>query len=137
MTRLRVLQGLLPLAGLACLAGLYPLIGALRDGVASTINRQDQMILGIYVVLGIFLLKAARNPREHRSLILFAGWSSIAHDSVMIVQGIQHHDLQSDALAYSVIALVALVLIVATPASEQHPPLRRVTADGEMPRSVL
>ena len=48
MIRERALKVLLVLSGLACLAGLYPLTGALRDGVATTINRQDQMILGIY-----------------------------------------------------------------------------------------
>jgi hypothetical protein len=69
MIRERALKILLVLSGLACLAGLYPLSGALRDGVATTINRQDQMILGIYISLGVFLLIAARDPREHRSLI--------------------------------------------------------------------
>src|SRR5204862_4058057 len=103
MMRQRTLQILLALSGLACLVGLYPLTGALRDGVATTINRQDQMILGIYIVLGVFLLSAARNPRDHRSLILFAGWSTVAHDSVMIVQGIQYHDLRVDLIAYAVI----------------------------------
>lgn len=65
MIRERALKVLLVLSGLACLAGLYPLTGALRDGVATTINRQDQMILGIYISLGVFLLIAARNPRQH------------------------------------------------------------------------
>ena len=27
-----------------------------------------QMIVGVYAVLGIFLIRAANNPREHRSL---------------------------------------------------------------------
>ena len=116
MMRQRSLQVLLALSGLACLAGLYPLAGALRDGVATTINRQDQMILGIYIVLGVFLLIAAREPHDHRSLILFAGWSTIAHDSVMIVQGIQYGDLRTDLAAYTVIAVIALALIALTPA---------------------
>jgi hypothetical protein len=102
MIRERALQVLLVLSGLVCLTGLYPLTGALRDGVASTINRQDQMILGSYVSLGVFLLIAARNPLQHRSLILFAGWSTLAHDSVMIVQGIRYHDLRSDLPGYAI-----------------------------------
>jgi uncharacterized protein DUF6632 len=136
MIRLRALQTLLALVGLTCLAGLYPLLGALRDGVASSINRQDQMILGIYIVLGAFLLNAARNPRAHRSLILFAGWSSVAHDGVMILQGFQYHDLAADALGFSIIAVIALALIVLTPASQPQPSVLRVTVDGEMPRPV-
>ena len=116
MIRERALKILLLFVGLACLAGLYPLMGALRDGVASTINRQDQMILSIYISLGVFLLIAARNPREHRSLILFAGWSTLAHDGVMILQGIQHHDLRGDLLGFSIIAVIGVALIALTPA---------------------
>ena len=41
----------------------------------------DQMMLSIYVTLGIFLLLAVRNPSAHRSLIAFTGWSSLAHAS--------------------------------------------------------
>jgi hypothetical protein len=118
MIRERVLKVLLVLSGLVCLAGLYPLTGALRDGVATTINRQDQMILGIYISLGVFLLIAARNPRQHRSLILFAGWSTLAHDAVMIVQGIQYHDLRSDLLGYAIAAVIGLALIALAPAKQ-------------------
>src|SRR5580698_2534307 len=102
--RERALKVLLVFSGLACLAGLYPLSGAIRDGAATSINRQDQMILGIYISLGVFLLIAARRPREHRSLVLFAGWSTLAHDGVMIVQGIQYHDLRDDLVGYAILA---------------------------------
>ena len=115
MKRQRVLQVFLALLGLICLAGLYPLTGALRDGVASSINRQDQMILAIYIALGAFLLRAVRNPSDHRSLILFAGWSTIAHDSVMIVQGVQHHDLQGDLVPFAIIAVVGIALVALAP----------------------
>jgi uncharacterized protein DUF6632 len=118
MIRQRALQILLLFTGLACVAGLYPLGGALRDGVASTINPQDQMILSIYIALGFFLVMAARNPREHRSLILFAGWSTIAHVGVMIVQGIQHHDLRGDLLAFTIIAVIGLMMIALCPARQ-------------------
>jgi hypothetical protein len=118
MIRERALKILLVLTGLACLAGLYPLSGALRDGTATTINRQDQMILSIYIALGVFLLIAARKPREHRSLILFAGWSTLAHDGVMIVQGIQYHDLGGDLLGFAIIGIVGLALIALAPAKQ-------------------
>ncbi len=116
MIRERALKILLVLTGLACLAGLYPLSGALRDGTATTINRQDQMILSIYIALGVFLLIAAREPREHRSLILFAGWSTVAHDGVMIVQGFQYHDLRGDLIGFAIIGVIGLALIALTPA---------------------
>lgn len=73
------------------------------------------MILGIYIALGVFLLIAARDPRAHRSLVLFAGWSTLAHDGVMIVQGIQYRDLRSDVLGYAIVAVVGIALIALTP----------------------
>jgi hypothetical protein len=118
MIRERALKILLVLSGLACLAGLYPLSGAIRDGAATSINRQDQMILGIYISLGVFLLIAARRPREHRSLVLFAGWSTLAHDSVMIVQGFQYHDLRGDLLGYVIIAVIGVALIALAPTKQ-------------------
>jgi len=120
MMQQRALQVFLALAGAACLLGLYPLTGALRDGAATTINRQDQMILGIYIVLGVFLLIAVRNPPRHRSLILFAGWSTLAHDSIMILQGIQYHDLRADLVAYATIAVVGIALVGLTLAIPPH-----------------
>ncbi len=119
MIRERTLKVLLVLSGLACLAGVYPLTGALRDGVATTINRQDQMILGIYICLGVFLLIAALNPRRHRSLILFAGWSTLAHDGVMIAQGVIYHDLRNDVVGFAIIAVIGLALIVLAPTKQE------------------
>ena len=74
------------------------------------------MILSIYIALGVFLLIAAREPSEHRSLILFAGWSTLAHDGVMIVQGIQYHDLRGDLIGFAIIGVIGLALIALTPA---------------------
>lgn len=45
-----------------------------------------QMIAGIYIVLGIFLIIAANNPSAHRSLISFTIWSSLVHAAIMGVQ---------------------------------------------------
>jgi hypothetical protein len=56
--------------------------------------------------------------KQPRSLILFAGWSTLAHDGVMIVQGIQYHDLRSDLLGFAIIALIGLALIALTPAKQ-------------------
>ena len=47
-----------------------------------------QMLCGIYFVLGLYLITAARNPSEHRSLISFAVWSSVAHAAIMAAQSI-------------------------------------------------
>lgn len=47
-----------------------------------------QMMAGLYIVLGVFLMLAARNPAEHRSLISFAIWSSVVHAAIMAAQAI-------------------------------------------------
>lgn len=44
------------------------------------------MIVGIYATLGIFLVRASRNPAEHRSLIGFTIWSSVVHALIMAIQ---------------------------------------------------
>jgi hypothetical protein len=47
-----------------------------------------QMICGIYAVLGVFLILAARDPVGFRSVISFTVWSSIVHGLIMAVQAI-------------------------------------------------
>lgn len=54
----------------------------------------EQMLVGIYFTLGIFLVRASKDPLQHLSLIWFAVWSSVVHGSIMAVQamsGAQHH----------------------------------------------
>ena len=48
----------------------------------------EQMIMGIYVTLGVFLILAAKEPLANRSLIWFAVWSSVVHGVIMLVQAI-------------------------------------------------
>lgn len=43
------------------------------------------MLNAVLATLGVFLVLAARNPAGHRSLILFAMWSSFAHAAIMLV----------------------------------------------------
>src|SRR6266496_1705465 len=50
-----------------------------------------QMICGVYAVLGAFLIAAAREPSEHRSLISFTIWSSFVHAGIMAAQSISDH----------------------------------------------
>jgi hypothetical protein len=47
------------------------------------------MILAIYATLGVFLLRAARDPMANLSLIWFTVWSSVVHALVMAVQALQ------------------------------------------------
>lgn len=42
--------------------------------------------------LGLFLIRAARDPLQHGSLIWFAAWSSIVHALIMGVQAFAYPD---------------------------------------------
>jgi hypothetical protein len=69
-----------------------------------------QMLCGIYFVLGLYLITAARNPSEHRSLISFAVWSSVAHAAIMAAQSIydphERGHLVGDVPALLLVAVV-------------------------------
>jgi hypothetical protein len=69
-----------------------------------------QMIAGIYAVLGIFLIIAAKDPAANRSLIAFTAWSSIVHALIMAVQalGDKHETghLMGDVPALILVAVV-------------------------------
>ncbi len=69
-----------------------------------------QMIVGVYAVLGVFLIMAANNPREHRSLISFAAWSSVVHALIMAAQAFgdqnEHGHLVGDVPALLLVAAV-------------------------------
>ena len=74
-----------------------------------------QMIVGVYAVLGIFLIIAANNPNEHRSLISFTVWSSVVHALIMAVQAIgddsEHGHLVGDVPALLLVAAVLGFLV--------------------------
>jgi len=69
-----------------------------------------QMIVGVYAVLGVFLIMAASNPKEHRSLISFTVWSSVVHALIMAAQAIgdksEHGHLVGDVPALLLVAAV-------------------------------
>jgi len=113
--RNKLLKVMLALAGLAILAGNYPLFSALADTRRTTISVCDQMLLGLYQPLGVFLLLAIRNPSASRSLILAFGWSMITHAAVMTVQSYQHGSLSASALGLFIFAMVGVVLLVLAP----------------------
>ena len=84
----------------------------------------EQMMIGIYGTLGIFLIWASRRPEKHLSLIWFTFWSSIVHGTIMGIQAIA--DKTENAHLYGDVAAlwIAVVLLgVLTP--------RRVTQRPE------
>ncbi len=74
-----------------------------------------QMIVCIYATLGIFLILAAKNPAEHRSLIAFTIWSSVVHAVIMAVQAFgdpaETGHLIGDVPALLLVAIVLRLLM--------------------------
>ena len=48
----------------------------------------EQMIMGVYMTLGVFLVRAAKDPMANASLIWFTIWSSIVHAAIMLAQAL-------------------------------------------------
>ena len=124
MTRERMLKIVLVLVGLLFTAGIYPATMILWHRDRSGYG--DAMMLSLYFTLGIFLLLAARNPSEHRSLIAFAAWSSFAHGVVMAVLAIQiASERLSLLIAVAVLVAIGVTLIALAPATR---PAERTSA---------
>jgi len=83
--RLTALRMALVTVGAVALLAVYPLMRWWPAGFRwqPPQPEYDHMIVAIYATLGLFLLRAARQPLRHLSLIWFAVWSSVAHAGVM------------------------------------------------------
>ena len=86
--RLAALRILLIVVGLIALFAIWPLMILWPSGWAwhSGHSQYPLMIVGIYATLGVFLLRASRDPMKHLSLIWFTVWSSVVHGVIMAVQ---------------------------------------------------
>lgn len=74
-------------------------------------HEYEQMIMGVYVTLGVFLLLAAKDPMAHASLIWFTIWSSIVHGGIMLIQAIVDETDRANLLGdVPALFLVAAVL---------------------------
>lgn len=116
-TRLSYLRVALILVGLIFIFGVYPLMMALwPSGWRWSPNQAqyEQMILGVYATLGVFLLIASRNPLRHLSLIWFTVFSSVVHAGIMTVQALrmpsEHGHLFGDVPALFIVAALLAFL---------------------------
>ena len=105
MSRMWALKCVMVVSGLLFLAGAYPLVMSLWVWQHS--DDLVPMFLSLYVTLGVFLLIAARNPSEHRSLVLFTAWSSFAHAGVMLVQA--YHDVSGRPELFGMSAILVVI----------------------------
>ena len=82
------------------------------------------MIVGVYATLGIFLIRAAKDPAANASLIWFTVASSVVHAGVMAVQAIRDPMHQGHLLGdVPALLLVALVLGVLMNNADRREPL--------------
>ena len=117
MSRLKALKLALFLFGLFFIFGITLMMMLWPEGWGWEPRqyKSEQMILGIYATLGIFLVLASRNPLLHRSLIQFTIWSSIVHASIMLAQALydktEYTNLMGDIPALYLVAIVLWVLL--------------------------
>jgi len=119
MSPYRLLQAALAVFGATFLL-IYPLAilwpsGWAWHAGAPYESQYFMMIVGVYGTLGVFLLIASRNPRDHRSLIWFTVWSSVVHGAIMAVQSMptmHHGHLVGDVPALFLVAIVLGGLLV-------------------------
>ena len=130
-TRMRLLRIALVIFGLIFVLAVYPLMMSLwPSGWRWQPNQPEyeQMILGVYATLGVFLLIASRNPLEHRSLIWFTVWSSLVHAGIMAVQAMNTPAERGHLLGdIPALFLVAVVLALLMPRAA-HPEMAKATA---------
>lgn len=89
--RMKALKLALRLFGIISIGGIYLMMRLWPAGWVWTPSQPEyeQMILGIYATLGVFLILAARDPLKHLSLIWFTIVSSLVHGGIMLAQALQ------------------------------------------------
>ena len=102
------------------LSMVWPSGWSWHDGPPAA-NDYFLMIVGVYATLGIFMIRAAKNPAANASLIWFVVWSSIVHAGVMAWEAMRNPmmggHLIGDVPALLLIALVLGYLMKRAPAS--------------------
>ena len=112
--KLKYLKIALYVFGIIFLVGIYVMMmWVWPDGWGWTPSQPEyeQMIMGVYATLGVFLILAAKDPLAHRSLISFTIWSSIVHGGIMLIQAIVDETERANLLGdIPALFLVAFVL---------------------------
>ena len=80
-------------------------------------HEYEQMMLGVYATLGVFLILAARDPLANSGLIWFTVCSCVVHGGIMFVQALvdpsDRINLLGDVPALFVVAAVLAWLMLA------------------------
>lgn len=125
-TKIFYLRYALILSGLFLIFGVFPLMHYWPSGWRwdPPQVKYEQMIVGVYATLGVFLLIASKNPLANRSLIWFTVWSSIVHATIMLFQAIQdpkeHSHLYGDIPFLYLLAIVLAILMPRVGSAKNH-----------------
>ena len=102
------------------LSDVWPSGWAWHDGPAAG-NDYFLMICGFYATLGIFLIRAAKDPAANASLIWFTIVSSLVHAAIMAWESVrtpmQGGHLMGDVPALVIAAAVLAFLMTRAPAA--------------------
>lgn len=115
--RTKALKIVLVITGLIFIFGIYLMMWAWPSGWGWTPRQPEyeQMIMGVYATLGVFLIRAAKDPAANSSLIWFTIWSSIVHGGIMFVQALvdntERAHLLGDVPALFIVAILLWFLM--------------------------
>ena len=118
MDRERLLALVLKALAVIFIFGVWPLMRIWPSGWQWEPHNDHyaQMICAVYATLGVFLFRAAKDPAEHRSLLQFTLWSSLAHGGVMLAQALSDgHERMHLVADIPALLLVAGLLAVLMP----------------------
>lgn len=123
--KVRYLKASLYVIGITFIAGVPAMMMWIWPDGWSWTPRQheyEQMIMGIYATLGVFLILAARDRLANASLIWFTVWSSVVHGGIMLVQAIVDESDRVNLLGdVPALFLVAIILWYFMPSTARNP----------------
>jgi len=120
--REQILSRVLAILGVVFVVGLWPLTVWLPGAWMWEPRHPEyeQMILVIYAVLGFFLMRASRHPSDHRSLISFTAWSSLAHGGIMLVHALKDSHERANLFGdVPVLLLIGALLLWLSPRRDE------------------
>ncbi len=121
-TRIKYLRIALIIFGLILILFIYPAMMMWPSGWRWLPNQSnyEQMIVGIYLTLGVFLILAAKDPLKNLSLIWFTVWSSVVHAVIMLIQSfVYEHEIGHLFGDVPALLLIAIILGILTPRQKQ------------------
>src|SRR5215469_6589035 len=124
MIRERALKVVLVIVGLFYFTWIYFLFGALWHSRWLQQNQEAwPMFLSLNMVLGAFLLLAAKQPAKHRSLIAYGAWSSLAHAFTMAIQTAEAwaHEIHRNPWDIVIVGTIGVALLALLPGKQPAP----------------